>query len=38
LSIAALKIIILPKNPINGGIPAKENKVIAKLNDKIGFI
>jgi hypothetical protein len=35
---AALKIICLPKNPINGGIPAKENKVIAKLSANNGFM
>jgi hypothetical protein len=38
LSKAALKTICLAKNPIRGGIPTKENIVIAKLSDKIGFI
>jgi hypothetical protein len=38
LSKAALKIICLAKNPINGGIPTKENIVIAKLRAKMGFI
>jgi hypothetical protein len=38
LSSAALNIICLAKKPIKGGIPTKENIVIAKLIDKSGFI
>jgi len=34
---AAEKIICLAKNPIKGGIPAKENKVIVKLKANILF-
>jgi hypothetical protein len=38
LSKAALNTICLAKNPISGGIPTKENIVMAKLSDKRGFI
>ena len=38
LSKAALNTICLPKNPIKGGIPTKENIVIAKLKANKGFI
>jgi len=38
LSKAALKTICFAKNPIKGGIPAKEKIVIAKLKANIGFI
>ena len=39
LSKAALNTICLPKNPTKGGIPIKENIVIAKLiANRKGFI
>ena len=31
------KIICLPKNPINGGIPARDSKLMAKLKPNSGF-
>jgi len=35
---AADNTICLAKNPNNGGIPAKENKVIARHSDNIAFL
>ena len=38
LSKATVNTICLPKNPIRGGTPMNENKVIAKLIARTGFI
>jgi len=38
LSKATVNIICFPKNPIKGGTPMKENRVIAKLIARTGFI